>query len=228
MKTLSTIKYLNKCALGIMALLALGLTGNQAVAGTISGSAHDFSASGFGTDQVCVFCHTPHNADVTVQDAPLWNHEVTTTTFTPYDSPTLQASGGTIGQPDGSSKLCLSCHDGSVAIDSFGGATGAINLTGPAAIGADAESLTNDHPISFVYDAALATADGRLFDPTTETVTIGSGTDTKTGTINEVMLIGTKMQCATCHDVHNNFSVGNKLLRVTVNGSTLCLTCHNK
>ena len=229
MKTISTITQdLSRASSRLLISLLLGFSSLPVMAGTIAGSAHDFSASGFGTDQICVFCHTPHNADITVQEAPLWNHEVTQTVHTPYDSPTLQASGGTIGQPDGSSKLCLSCHDGSVAVDSFGGATGAITLTGPAAIGADAESLTNDHPISFVYDAALATADGGLHDPTTTPITIGSGSDTRSGTIDSTMLLGTKVQCATCHDVHNKFSVGNKLLRVTLNGSTLCLTCHDK
>ncbi len=85
----------------------------------IVGSAHDFN-TGIGngwytSDQICIPCHVPHNADTSVAAAPLWNHEVTVATFTPFSSATMDAI---VGQPDESSKLCLSCHDGTVGIDS--------------------------------------------------------------------------------------------------------------
>ncbi len=184
---------------------------------TITGSAHDFSGEQWNsTGEICIVCHTPHHADVSVTDAPLWNHEVTAATFTPYTSSTLTATD--VGQPDGSSKLCLSCHDGTVAVDNFGGQTGGNDfVTGNDLIGTD---LTDDHPVSFVYDAALATNDGGLFDPTTTNSGLG-------GTINDDMLIGTKLQCASCHDVHNGSGVANLLLKSNAN-SDLCLTCHNK
>ena len=203
----------------------LSLYGSLAVAGTIRGSAHDFSTSGWAGGEICIACHTPHDADVSVADAPLWNHALTGKTFVLYTSPSLDA---TVVQPDGSSKLCLSCHDGTVALDSFGGTTGSIFMTLPEAVGAD--ELNNDHPISFVYDAALATQDGSLFDPTDvgNQITIGAGGDSKTGTIDDVMLLGTKMQCASCHDVHNKFTNGGTLLKIANTGSNLCLTCHDK
>jgi len=205
-------------------LIAAGLTfATSATAGTILGSQHDFSGSGWSGGEICIVCHTPHNA-ATIADAPLWNHAVTTSTFTTYVSPTFDGAG-TIGQPDGSSVLCLSCHDGTVAIDSFGGTTGSTIIPGNANFGTD---LTNDHPISFTYDAALATADPGLFDPTATTVTIGVAPKTKTGTINDVMLLSNKLQCASCHDVHNGFTNGPRLLRVSNAGSALCLTCHDK
>ena len=91
-----------------------------ASAGTIVGSAHDFSGQGWSGGQICVPCHTPHKANITVADAPLWNHALTAATFTLYSSPTLNA---TLTQPGGGSKLCFSCHDGTVAINSFGGTT---------------------------------------------------------------------------------------------------------
>lgn len=213
-----------------LALLILGFAGAPAFAGTIVNSAHDFSASGFTGGEICIACHTPHNADTSVTDAPLWNHEITAATFTMYSSSTLDATGD--AQPTGSSKLCLSCHDGTVAIDSFGGASGTNFVTGPARVGANGD-LDDDHPISITYDAALSTADPGLHDPSVATTTIGAGgTRTRTGTLTDVMLIGGKVECASCHDVHNTFtvpgSVGTPLLKVTRAGSELCLTCHNK
>jgi len=192
-------------------------------AGTIVGTKHDFSGSGWSGGEICVACHTPHNADTTVAEAPLWNHALTGKTFVLYSSPTLDA---TVAQPDGSSKLCLSCHDGTVALDSFGTTTGTTFMSGSSAVGSD--DLGNDHPISFTYDATLAGTDGALHDPTVGSVTIGAGADSKSGTINQVMLLAGKLQCASCHDVHNKFTNGPKLLRIANTGSNLCLTCHNK
>lgn len=195
-------------------------------AGTIAGSAHDFSTLGWnGGAEICVACHTPHQSDTTVT-APLWNHTNTTTNFTMYTSPTLDAVS--TGQPGGTSRLCLSCHDGTIALDSFGGATGTTFMTGRGAVGS-AGDLSDDHPISITYDATLAATDGSLYDPTITNVTVGAvGGKTKTDTITNAMLTGGTVQCSSCHDVHNTFTVGAPLLKVTTAGSALCLTCHNK
>lgn len=207
--------------------LLLTATSLSVSAGTITGSAHDFSVAGWNsTGEICVVCHTPHNADTSVTAAPLWNHVITSKTFVTYASDTLNA---TVGQPSGTSKLCLSCHDGTVALDSFGGSNGATFMTGSVAVGSD--ELDNDHPISFTYDQTLITADGALH-ALDSAANIGSGADVRNGTISSNLLFGGQVQCASCHDVHNKFTVGptatNKLLRITNDGSTLCLTCHNK
>ena len=198
-------------SLAVVLMLSTFLFGQSIV-----GSAHDFSNETWNaTGEICVVCHTPHHADNTVSDAPLWNHEVTTATFTPYSSGTLDA---TVGQPNGSSKLCLSCHDGTVAVDNFGGRTnGNEFVSGNDLIGTD---LTDDHPVSFVYDATLASTDGGLNDPTTTNSGLG-------GTIDDDMLIGSQLQCASCHDVHNGSGVGHLLVKSNSN-SDLCLTCHAK
>ena len=214
---------------GLIAALGLALSG-QALAGTITNSAHDFSAQGFSGGEICVVCHTPHNSDTSVLAAPLWNHEVTTTTFNMYSSGSLDATS--IGQPDGVSKLCLSCHDGTVAIDSFGGASGTSFVSGPKAVGRSG-SLNDDHPISITYDSALSDLDNGLHDPSTRGVTIGAGGDkTRTGTVKDLMLSNGTVQCSSCHDVHNNFAVpgapGFPLLKVSKSGSAICMTCHNK
>jgi len=206
------------------------LTAGVANAGTIQGTVHDLSANGYTGGQICVVCHTPHNSDTTVTEAPLWNHAVTTVNFTMYSSPTFDAVQDP--QPTGSSKLCLSCHDGVTAIDSFGGNTGTTYITGSKAIGRGGD-LTDDHPISIIYDTALSVTDPGLNDPAATNVTIGVGSDkTRTGTVAQLMTPNSRVQCSSCHDVHNNF-VGTgtndqPLLKVTKAGSTICLTCHNK
>ena len=214
--------------------LTLGLLAGfagPAGAGTIVGSKHDFTNSGFTGGQICVVCHTPHNADISVTDAPLWNHTLSTQTYLLYSSPTLDAIPV---QPSASSKLCLSCHDGTVAVDSFGGQPGgAFNLGGDVAVGAGPEGLSDDHPISFTYDTALASLDAGLHDPATTQVIIGEGDKTKgPDSIANLLLFNGTLQCASCHDVHNNFTAlpapGDNLLKVSLNGSQLCLTCHDK
>lgn len=207
--------------IGLSALAAaagwLAFGGGSAQAGILN-SAHDFSAVDPG-QRLCVFCHTPHNADMSVVDAPLWNHEVTQKTFQVYNSPTMDA---TPGQPGGASRLCLSCHDGTVAVDSYGGRAGEMFLGGDLAIGAD--ELTNDHPVSFIYDDALAGLDGELFPPSSSPSGLGN-------TIDHDLLFNGSLECASCHDVHNGGAaeaVNDNLLVITQVKSQLCLTCHDK
>ena len=216
---------------GIVWTLALALSllpASFALAG-IANSAHDFRTE-LSIDELCVVCHTPHNAvDPTAAGldyAPLWNHEASSTVYTLYTSSTLDH---TPGQPDGTSKLCLSCHDGSVAVDNYGGTTTGTVYVDDAiwdgapgtAVGAARDfgtSLDNDHPISFLYDP-VATADDEILDSSTATP-IG-------GTIASVMLVDGKVQCSSCHDVHD-VDGNDHILLITNEGSQLCLTCHAK
>lgn len=185
----------------------------------ITGSDHDFSTQGWSGNRICIVCHTPHNANMT-PNAPLWNHEQTSATFSLYASNTLDA---TLGQPVGNSLLCLSCHDGTIALDSFSGQVGTNFISGGALVGTN---LTNDHPISFTYDSALAITDGELTNPSADGDT---NSDTVGLTAPFLPLFGGQLQCASCHDVHNIQSVGNpKLLIETPNNSQLCLKCHQK
>ena len=202
--------------LKVVLLFAILLLFSQLSYSQITGSAHDFSGETWNTTgEICIVCHTPHNAMTGIADAPLWNHQLSTATFTLYSTGTLDA---TMGQPDGSSKLCLSCHDGTVALENFGGVTtGTTEITGDALIGTD---LSNDHPVSFTYNTALATADGELEDPSTGLSGLG-------GTIDDDMLISGKMQCSSCHDVHNTAGINYMLLKSN-SASALCLTCHIK
>ena len=209
----------------LIAGCALLLVAALPVRADITGSAHDFSASAWSGNRICVACHTPHKADMSVTDAPLWNHANSAVVSYPsYSSTTMNA---TAGQPSGISKLCLSCHDGTVAVDSFGGATGGTFVKPINNIG---NTLADDHPIGITYNTALATADGSLFDPSVKLVTIGSGSHIKSGqSIDKLMLYGGKIECSSCHDVHNTFTVGTTgLLKMDAKGSAICLACHNK
>ncbi|MEN8251519.1 MAG: cytochrome c3 family protein [Bacteroidota bacterium] len=189
----------------------------------IAGSAHDFSGATWNTsigDQICIVCHTPHNA-TPVSGAVLWNRLETAATFTPYTSGTMTA---TAGAPSGTSLLCLSCHDGTIALEDFGGATGGTNYVanpiGDVTLGVG--DLSNDHPISFTYDATLATNDGGLYDPTIQLSGMPGG-----GTIDDDLLNAGSLECASCHDVHDSEGLPS-LLKIDNAGSALCLTCHNK
>jgi predicted CXXCH cytochrome family protein len=185
---------------------------------TIVGSAHDFHAMSWNnTNEICIVCHTPHNANISILDAPLWNHQMTSATFQLYACATFNGAA-TQTQPDGNSKLCLSCHDGTVALENFGLTTTGTHFITP--VNNTGTDLRDDHPISFIYDAALAATDPGLYNPTTQPSGMG-------GTISQTMLYNGKLQCASCHDVHNHAGVPH-LLRKSNAISALCLTCHNK
>jgi predicted CXXCH cytochrome family protein len=195
----------------LLLTLPIALAGAAAWA-DLGGSAHDFSSKAWSGAQLCAVCHTPHNSQTAV--VPLWNHSATSASFTLYSSPTFKAA---ISQPTGASKACLSCHDGTVALDSFGGKTGTTILAGPTLLGND---LSNDHPISFVYDSALAASVVGLRDPSVALSGLG-------GTIRNDLLFNDRMECASCHDVHNSRSQSSLLVKHNA-GSALCLTCHAK
>ncbi len=160
----------------------------------------------------CDSCHTPHHSDVLV-GVPLWSGNEGQRSWSPdelYSSDTLDA---VIGQPDGASKLCLSCHDGANPLYGY---------MIPSLI---IDDLANTHPISFIYDKDLATTDGGLKDPD-----LPSGLG---GTIADDLLDpDSKVQCSSCHDVHIS-GVGANLLRGMdyfqgPGGGELCRMCHLK
>lgn len=200
-------------------------TGNGA---GVVGSPHDFSNETWNTrEEVCRTCHVPHDHQRDIyQLGLLWNHETSNATYTTYTS----FDGTVAGQPDGTSKLCLGCHDGTVGIDEWDGqniGAGTVFMGGddlvPGAI-TTPNDLSRTHPISVPYNYDPTDLDG-LNDPNSPMGT--------SGTINDVLEQG-KVQCSSCHDVHDNESVANThLLRVAQKASQgtasgLCVTCHNK
>ena len=210
----------------------------------IASTPHNLSVDGPGTvranneTQVCVFCHTPHGA-TNSPGTPLWNRALSAETYTTYSSSSLGAEtiAGQLAQPAGSSKLCLSCHDGTLAISSVNVLSGQVDatvaITGagpgdtmPAGEGVQTgftrnlgTDLSNDHPISLTYDTTLANADGELLDPAvTAHIAIR-----QPGVRPPVPLENTgpggsgQVQCGTCHDPHvvdTSISPTNKFLRL--------------
>ena len=79
-----------------------------------SGSIMDFARNNYV--EICVYCHTPHAASTQV-DAPLWNRTINTNSYQTYDLP--RTLNQPMSQPGPNSLTCLSCHDGTIAIDSI-------------------------------------------------------------------------------------------------------------
>ena len=191
----------------------------------IDGSAHDL-ASGTGlAGQICSYCHTPHNANIGGTELyPLWSMDtLTVATYTNYTSSTLDATLLVADDPlAGPSRLCMSCHDGTVAMDSAFNTGGAVMVgTLDAMLGTD---LTNDHPIGFNYDTVQALPHEELWVSTT------SYAD---ATIADYLHAGTTMTCASCHDVHtpdpnDTAAITGSFLLIGNANSALCLSCHNK
>jgi predicted CXXCH cytochrome family protein len=218
---------------GLTAIAGLFIAGSASAA--ISGSAHDLRLDIFGSDasgnvqgEICVVCHAPHD-NANTAGTLLWNRAATTTTFVMYDSPTLNSAINDV--PGATSLLCLGCHDGSIAVDSYGGPNGnasggttAIDGSNFGGLAAFDAAMGNDHPIGIVYAVGTGSGQDPELNATTTTVTFGSGT----GTIGSMLQAGA-VECATCHDVHNTASDGNNTLLLVDNaGSALCTTCHIK
>jgi hypothetical protein len=254
-------------ALFLLALLAW-LTPAPAQAAKvpdISNTKHNLSTTGPGSvkatseTQICVFCHTPHAAE-NVVGAPLWNRKLNNATYTAtYRSSSIEASLAELNSsPGGLSRLCLSCHDGTLAIGNVNVLNGVANPT--IAIGGTPDGrmpagsgtttgftrnlgtdLSNDHPISFTYNTALANADGELRNP--DGVVVGNRV---VGQVKpKLPLENNQMQCTTCHDPHlretdptkgaAKFLRLNRLQESTPTGGTFsetadifCLACHDK
>jgi len=226
---------INKAIISGMAVM---MVSGSAYAGSIAGSLRDMSNETWnGGDpvngiqgQICNVCHAPHGG-ANAALGPLWNHDVPThNTYTMYTSPLNTLDGAMLdAAPSGASFLCLSCHDGTVALNAFGGQTGGANMTYIGARFQLGSDLSNDHPIGVEYNDTTAGADGELKIPSTATQRIGGAVDFKDGTVLDTMLDGgATVQCNSCHDVHNHFTDGDKFLKVTKTGSAICLACHIK
>lgn len=200
----------------VAGILGLSMLMSSSAHAAVATTKHNLSVSGPGTlkatseTEICLFCHAPHNGSPAGQ---LWNRNVGTT-YTPYTSSTRKS---TPGQPNGASLLCLSCHDGTIALGKVLNRATQITmqggvLTGNTLIGTN---LADDHPVSFVYDAALRALRGELADPATLVRP------------SAVRLDGSgRLQCTACHDAHNN--ANGKFLVMGNTGSALCQTCHVK
>ncbi len=200
----------------IVVLLALmilpAFSGPADAAKNIVNTAHDLSSSkiprvpgepqALTETRICIFCHTPHNA---TPRTPLWNKAIKPVNYVLYSSTTLAARPS---QPNGPSRLCLSCHDGTIALGAVLNPAGGISTTGEIRqqylIGT---VLSGDHPISFSYYDSLPNFELNPSPP------------------QNLLLYGNaNMECSTCHDAHDN-SLGS-FLRESNRDSQICTECH--
>ena len=259
------MKKISSLFIGILSLILVGggaaeARGPQGITKTI----HNLSTSqeavmyqSDNEDQVCVFCHTPHGGTL---DGPLWNRSSPLATkYTHYNSASLstylQGLGATRAV-EKESLLCLSCHDGSISINTLmnfsnttpipthwsstdyaipftafpdGNNPGAL-VGGSRAEGAVDWDLSDDHPISFKYGSVVSEKSNEFKAVTTAEdagVRFFGGADKR-------------VECSSCHDPHvmydSYYGGGNGLadesyrpfLITSNSGSAMCLACHTK
>ncbi len=236
------------------ALLLLGMTAarSRPPGAGFSGSVHDFgrasNARGFTAQTACTFCHVTWNRLRSPQEVrlafafvpaaagtttivgsgvspaesgpPLWNPALgeASAFYAMYQNGSGAPGRGSKASqaivsgmvPGTTSLLCLSCHDGSIAMNLYGNAIGQNYYLG------------NHHPIGFDYEAAYA-LDREIRSP--DAATLGAA-----GVVRD-HLYGPgnmRMECGTCHSVHNEGNTGDTLLWRSDTRSQLCLTCHDK
>lgn len=250
------------------------IAGDKNIGGTgIVGTSHDlsnvgnmigsqaagaFSALADNQQRICVYCHHPHNAFAatgnlgsrdgatagTLEYSPLWNRNMSTTTFTGYDNGVMMGAGSVNGTDKrhalnahdagggtglgGVSLLCMSCHDGVVAMNAYSQTTGSSLNGGEIATGGAITStavfkgdMNNHHPMGFDYVAVQA-ADAEIAATSVKM--------TGNTSIGDLLYNGNQMECVTCHDVHNtaNQAGAERFLWRTNDKSNFCLTCHLK
>ena len=205
----------NRRLMALAAAVFVALQWAQTHAASISVSKHNLSANSGNTlrssaeTEICVFCHVPHNAKTA---GPLWNRDQPAGPYTPYTSSTRKITAP--GQPTGASLLCLSCHDGTIALGKISSRTNPISMLGGKDKFASGDAgylgtdLSDDHPVSFTYASVLTNPE--LRSPSGSVKLDASG----------------QMQCTACHSPHDN--ANGKFLVVSNIQGALCTNCHQR
>ncbi len=232
----------------VLAFASAAVTGEEPGSG-IQNTCHDLRSEAVGTvmetadprERICFYCHTPHSAMTPGEAAPnyahypIWSHAASIASFQTYSSGT-----DTIGQPGRISRVCLSCHDGSVATSIYG-------YVSPVAIGTErrmrksngiffkfndgmnsgrydnrSELIPHHHPIGFDYGEVVSKDEE--IKPAASSL---RGSNIYGMTIEDLLWSG-RLECSSCHDVHNTKNEGSRLTWVEDGLSNLCFTCHNK
>jgi|Deesub1362A_J573_1020465.scaffolds.fasta_scaffold00537_9 predicted CXXCH cytochrome family protein len=238
----------------VIASVILLLTG-EIFALDITSTKHNLSVTGPGpikalpgaepSRRICVYCHTPHRAN---PDTPLWNHTLSPRkTYILPESPTQLSKPS--NPPDGDSRLCLSCHDGMVAIGSVvhmrgGPTTISMQRVGPRQemVPTTERGLTNlagdlsgTHLISIAYNDDLKVDK----DKQCQTGIVYFGLRYPSEIPPPVRLRptdntyngkpgykGLGVQCSSCHEPHDNGYGKFLLVDYFNNPEDLCLSCH--
>jgi predicted CXXCH cytochrome family protein len=201
-----------------LTILLIAVTVRAQVAGDVMGM-HNLGpgtkspVSGARTDS-CSYCHAPHSG----LNMGLWNQKLTTQGYTMYTSNTEKNAGV---QPvlASDSNMCLSCHDGTVAVGSTV-AYGQVTMRGSMnPLDVFSSKMQSSHPFSLapplkdnVHLVASLAANGKTADAT-----------------GAVKLINGSVECTTCHNPHVQAKdiVSQNFLVKDGSGGQLCLSCHD-
>ncbi len=182
--------------------------------------AHNFSPGGASSVQgqssgACLYCHAPHSG--IGGETPLWAQQLSTQSYTLYSSTAMQNLPTQPG-PSARSLLCLSCHDGTVAV----GTTvpyGTLSMSGsmPASDIFGAQ-LQSSHPFSL----KTPLVDAPHLVPSL------AATGTTADPLNQVKLVNGTVECSSCHEAHDQRRdpVSMKFLARDGANGQLCLACH--
>ncbi len=219
----------------LWALAGLCLPFFATAQGQIRDTRHNLSMSGPGEyralneSEICKFCHTPHSAD---PKQPLWGHKLSSVThYQTYQSPTFDAgmTGKTASNVDGNSRLCMSCHDGTVALGAasndqkndiaFIQGGGTLLPSSRGYLGTD---LSGSHPISFTVTEMDIARNNAKDTPLKPLVAMKSDPDVRLDAYN-------KVQCTSCHDAHSdkNFVTSGIHFWNKPTFNEVCMVCHS-
>jgi hypothetical protein len=210
------------------------------------------------TEQICIFCHTPHGGSLM---APLWNRGNPGGSFTHYNSATMSIDPGLAVNrtPNMGSYVCLTCHDGTISVyhvtnqpgdlngqpikGVFGGTEDVViesdiytggpgrRIGGSPTTPAGEGDLSDDHPISFSYDQVLGSDDYLVTGSKYQTMKSVLSAE---GKGVRFFNVGNNVECSSCHDPHVNYILPSgdpaygPFLIMSNSGSALCLACHTK
>lgn len=241
-------------AIAVMVLIAISASGATAIsvgdysagdpASGVASSRHNLGSTGSyimttdsstaGTNEVCVFCHTPHTGGTS---SPLWNRSTTnSSSYTAYGT-TISGTIINNGNLGSATLACLSCHDGVTTFDNLLNAPGAGGSSGDqgwsfyesGTVVSDfitterfliGPSLSNDHPVSVTYREGVASL--RVSDTNISMIDLSSGVGSTTPNIRQNLW-------SVSGYLNTDATIGD-LLRRNVNTGTMtveCSSCHD-
>lgn len=213
--------------------LILSLSTYLSTQSRIADTKHNLSISGPGQyrsldeTRICFFCHTPHTA---YPKQPLWNHALSSVThYKTYQSRSFEAAilGQVPHRIDSASRLCLSCHDGTVALSTTVNGDLSVSQTenlGPLPLissGYIGTDLSGMHPISFTVTEHIITMNNTKDSPLAPLYTMTNDPEVHLDTNH-------KMQCTSCHNVHSdkNFQTSGIHFWAKPTFNEVCQVCH--
>lgn len=204
-------------AVCFLLLAVLGAQADDPAA--VVGSKHDLSTSGTGpvkssVSDACVFCHGSHLPASSAAQTPLWNKNLPGVTYDVYSSTTYNVAPGSFSS--NTSKLCLSCHDGTIAPGMTLTRPNIITSGGMKGRKMGQADLTQEHPVGI-----QPVDDGQLASSLFQNPPVSSD--------SAVQLRNGRVECITCHTPHEparDTIAENFLVRSNSDGA-LCLACHD-